>query len=173
MRGERDELENALDVELAEACLAEPLRRALADEPLSARARVDPGRLHADEPARALGRRCRQTDQRDHLLRRQAGYLRLALERVARRDADLGPQRALAVDDVRGDVLREILDQERFADHDLFDRLLEELREARHVDALAGGPEVDRTVDLGRDQLLGVAVTDADRLLEAAHSRMR
>ena len=50
--GERDELENPLDVLLAETGLLEAAGRALADEALSARAGVDPGRLDADRAAR-------------------------------------------------------------------------------------------------------------------------
>jgi hypothetical protein len=74
---------------------------------------------------------------------------------------------------VSGDVLGQVLDQERLADHDLLDRLLEQLREARHVDALLRGVEIDGAVDLRRDQLLGAAVADPDRLLDAAHARTR
>ena len=70
-----------------------------------------------------------------------------------------------------GDVLREVLDQQGFADHDLLDRLREELREAGHVHALALGREVDGAVDLGGDQLLVLAVADPDRLLDAADAR--
>src|SRR5207247_3351750 len=131
-----------LDVELAEAGLAEPLGRALADEALGTRAGVDSRRLYADDPARpGLRGRC-DTEQRDHLLRRQPGHRRLSLERVTRRDPHLRSQCALALDDVGRDVLREALDQKRLTDHHLLDRLLEQLREARHVDALARGSEV-------------------------------
>jgi hypothetical protein len=77
----------------------------------------------------------------------------------------------LPPDDVRGDVLREVLDEQRLADHDLLDRLLEELWEARHVDALARVVEVDGAVDVRRDQLLLAAAADADRLLDPAHAR--
>ena len=45
-------------------------------------------------------------------------------------DLHLGPQRALPVDDVARDVIGERLDEERLADHDLLDRLGEQLREA-------------------------------------------
>src|SRR5438132_6235621 len=59
VRRERDELEDPLDVELAEAGLAEPLGRALADEALGTRAGVDSRRLYADDPARpGLRGRC-------------------------------------------------------------------------------------------------------------------
>ena len=72
---------------------------------------------------------------------RSIGYL-AAIRTSAR-------QRLLALDDVRRDVLREHLDEEGLADDDLLDRLLEELREARHVHALLRGVEIDRALDLG------------------------
>ena len=70
VRRQRHELEDPLDVELVEAGLAEPLGRALAHEPLRARAGVDPVRLDADQPARAQLGGGREADQRDELLRR-------------------------------------------------------------------------------------------------------
>ena len=92
-----------------------------------------------------------------------------ALERVLRLDAHLGAQRVLALDDVRRDVLGQRLDEERLADHDLVDRLPEDLGEPRHVDALLGRIEVDGARDLGRERLLVALVPDADRLLDAGH----
>ena len=52
------------------------------------------------------------------------------------------------------DVLGELLDEQRLADHELVDRLLEQLRKARHVHAALRGVEVDRAGDLGGDELL-------------------
>ena len=171
--GERDELQDPLDVELVEARLAEPLGRVLAHEPLRARAGVDPGRLDPDDPPRPLGGGRRQADQRDHLLRRQPRHRRFPLERIPRDDSHLGPQRALAAHDVRGDVLGQALDQQRLADHHLLDRLREELREARHVHALLARVEIDGAVDVRRDQLLAAAVADPDRFLHAADASAR
>ena len=65
------------------------------------------------------------------------------------------------------DVLGERLDEERLADHDLVDRLAEDLGEARHVHALLGRVEVDRAGDLGGEGLLAPFVADPDRLLDA------
>ena len=48
------------------------------------------------------------------------------------------------------DVLGEHLDVERLGADDLLDRFLEELGEARHVDALLLVGEVDRALDLRR-----------------------
>ena len=51
---ERHELEDPLDVVVAEAGLEQPLGGRAADEALRARARVDPGRLDADDAPDAL-----------------------------------------------------------------------------------------------------------------------
>ena len=74
---------------------------------------------------------------------------------------------------MRGDVLGELLDQQRLTDHHLLDRLLEQLREPRHVDSLTRRLEVDGAVDLGRDQLLLLAVADPNRLLNASDAGPR
>ena len=173
MRGERDELQDPLDVQLVETGLAQPLGRTLADEALGARAGVDPGRLDPDQPPGAVRRGAREPDQRDHLLRGQPRHRGLALDRIARLDAHLGAQGPLAFDDVGGDVLGELLDQQGLADHDLLDRLLEQLRKARHVHALLRLLEVDGAVDLRGDQLLGVAVADPERFLKPADAGSR
>ena len=94
-----------------------------------------------------------------------------ALDRVSRRDLDLGAQGPLALDDMARDVLGEILDEELPVDHDLVDRLLEELGEAGHVHALLRGVEIDEAVDLGRDQGVPAAVLHPHRLLHARHAR--
>ena len=69
------------------------------------------------------------------------------------------------------DVLGERLDEERLADHDLVDRLAEQLGEARHVHALLGRVEVDRAGDLGGERLLVPFVANPDRLLHARSRR--
>ena len=74
---------------------------------------------------------------------------------------------------LRRDVLREILDEERVVVDDPLDRLLEELGEARHVDALLRRVEVDRAVDRRGDQLLARAAADAHRLLHAGDAGAR
>ena len=70
-------------------------------------------------------------------------------------------------------MLGQALDQERLADHHLLDRLGEELREAGHVHALLARVEIDRAVDVRRDQLLASAVADPDRFLHAADASAR
>ena len=148
VRRERDEVEDPLDVLVAG--LGQPLGGAAADEPLRARAGVDPGRLDADDPAHAVGRRRRDPDERDHLLRRELADGRRPPHGPPRGDPRLGAQRALAADDVAGDVLGERLDVQRLGPDDRLDRLLEQLGEARHVHALLLAREVDRALDLRR-----------------------
>ena len=50
------------------------------------------------------------------------------------------------------DVLRELLDEQRLADHDLVDRLVEELGEAGHVDAFLRRVEIDVALDRCGDE---------------------
>ena len=173
VRRERDELEDAVDVLAGEPGLEQPLGRGAAHHSLRTGAGIDPRRLDADHPPHALRGRRRDPDQLRDLLRRQARDGRAPLERVLRLDPHLGAQRLLPVHDVPRDVLRERLDQEGLADHDLVDRLAEELRKARHVDALLGRIEVDGARDLGRKRLLAALVLDADRLRDAGHARAR
>ena len=168
MGRERDELEDAIDVLVA--CLGQALGSAAADEPLRTRAGVDPCRLDADDAAHAGGRRGRDPDERDHLLRRELADGCRPADRPARCDSRFGAKRALAADDVLRDVLGQRLDVQRFSADNGLDRLLEELGEARHVDALLLVREVDRALDLGRHHGLVAFVADAHRLLDAGHA---
>ena len=106
--------------------------------------------------------------ERHHLLGREARHRRAPVDRPLGADPHLGPERALPLDDAARDVLGEHLDEQRLPVDDDLDRLLEELREARHVDALLVGREVDRAVDHRGHDGLGVAAADAHRLLDAA-----
>ena len=63
--------------------------------------------------------------------------------------------------------------EEPLADHHLVDRLLEQLGEAGHVNALLGGVEVDVAVDLRRDQGVPAAVAHSHRPLDAGHTGPR
>ena len=96
-----------------------------------------------------------------------------AFERVLGLDPDLGPQRLLALDDMSGDVLGEGLDEEGLTDHDVIDRLPEELGKARHVHAFLPRIEIDRARDLRGERLLVPLVPDANRFLHAGHSGPR
>ena len=77
----------------------------------------------------------------------QAGDRRPPPERPAGDDPHLGAERALALDDLRRDPVGEDLHEQPFAEDRLVDRLVEELREARHVDALLIAGEIDGAVD--------------------------
>jgi hypothetical protein len=170
---QRDELENPLDVALPEACLEQPIGRLLANESLGAGARVDPIRLDADHATDcSLGGRGdpHQSQQR---LSREVGHRGSPLDRVAGSDPCLGCYGALALDDLRGDVRGELLDEEGLLEDNVLDHFLEELWEARHMDALLGGVEIDRALDLRGDQLLHVAVADSDRFRDADDSGAR
>ena len=173
VRRDRDELEDLLDVAGIEAGLGEPLGRPAGDETLRARAGVDPGRLDADDALRALLRHGRDPDQRDHLLGGQPRHRRQAAHRPAGRDAHLGPHGLLALDDLARDHLGDLLHDPGLAEHDVADRLVEDLGEARHVDALLPAGEVDRALDLGGHHRLGVAAADPDRLLHAGDAGAR
>ena len=170
---DRDELEDPFDVGLFEARLEQALRRLAAHEPLRTRAGVDPGRLDADDATHArLGRR-RDPDDRDHLLCRETGHRCSPLQWIPGRDPHFGAARPLTTNDVSRDVLRQLLDEKGLPDHDLVDRLLEELREPRHVHALLALVEVDEAVDLGRDELLRAAPAETDRLGDALNAGPR
>ena len=170
---DRDELEDLLDVGGLVACLRQPFGRPSGDEALRARAGVDADRLDADHPPRIVLGRSRDPDQRDHLLRRQSRHRRHAAHRPPGRDAHLGPNRALPLDDVTRDHLGDLLHDAGLAEHDVPDRLVEDLREARHVDALLAARKVDSALDVGRHHRLGLAAANPDRLLHAGHAGAR
>jgi hypothetical protein len=150
-----------------------PASSSRSDEPLRARAGVDTGCLDADDLSHAQLGGGRDPDDRDHLLRGQTGYGSPPLQRIARGDPHLGAAGLLTPDDVLRDVLGELLDEERLTDHDLVDRLLEQLGEAGHVHALLARVEVDEAVDLRGDELLGAAPAESDRLGDALDARPR
>ena len=169
MRRERDELEDPLDVCTGETGVEQPVGGGAANEPLRTRAGHDPGGLDADDAAHASRRRAGDADEGRDLLRREPGDGCAARERVLRLDPNLGAQRVLTVDDVPGDVLGEGLHEERLADHDLVDRLAEQLGEPRHMDAFLRGVEVDGAGDFGGERLLVPLMANPDRFLDAGH----
>ena len=171
VRRERHEVEDPLDVLVAG--LGQPLGGAAADEALRTRASVDPGRLDSDDPAHTVGRGRRDPDERDHLLRREPADRRRPAHGPLGRDPRLGTQRALPADDVACDVLRERFDVQRLGPDHSLDRLLEQLGEAGHVDALLLVREVDGALDLGRHHRLVALVPDPDRLLDARDAGAR
>ena len=156
--GDRHGVEHPLDLVVGEAVRQQPLARGGLHELLRARAGGHALGGDADEPARA--RRARHGDavQRVDLLRLDAAHGRRLVLRVARGDRDLGAPRALAVAHPLGDVLGQRLGPERaLAEDDLADRVVDDLLEARHVRALLARPEVDEALQPGREQLLGPA----------------
>ena len=168
VRGERDELEDPLDVSLLEAGLGRVARR-----PPSRTRPWAHGHALIPVASTPTTRRVAVRDAAAIPISvtsscvRSAGHGRQPLDGVARRDLHFGAKRLLALDDVARDVLGEVLDEELLVDHDLVDRLLEDLGEARHVHALLGRVEVDEAVDLGRDERVAAAVLHAHRLLHA------
>ena len=107
------------------------------------------------------------------VLRGQTADRRHPLAREARLDRHLGAQRLLALEDVRGDVLCELLCEQGLADHDLLDRLPEQLRKAGHVHALLRRIQVDRALDVRGHELLVLTPAEADRLVDAANAGAR
>ena len=74
----------------------------------------------------------------------------VTVSRVAGGDRDLGAQAALALAHPLGDVGGEDLGLEGLAEHDLVDRLADDLLEARHVDAGLARVEVDEALEARR-----------------------
>src|SRR5439155_13101187 len=81
---ERDELEDALDVSVAEPGLEQTLSRRAAHEALRAGAGVDAPGFDADDTPDAVRGSGRDPDQRRDLLRLEVADRRSALERVLR-----------------------------------------------------------------------------------------
>ena len=152
----------------------EPLTRGAGDELLSARARGHALGGDADQPARAeLGATARAV-QRVELLGLDARHRRRLVLGEPGLDVDLGAARALALADELRDVLGQGLGLERrFAEHDLADRLVDDLLEARHVRALLVRAEVDDALEAGREQLLGAVLAQPDHLFDAGHADPR
>ena len=154
VRGHRDGLEDPLDLVLAEAVGQQPLVRARLDERLGARAGGHALGAHADQPARSRFAGDRGAEQRVDLLGLDAADRRRLVLRVAGLDVHLGAARALAVAHLLGDVLRQCFRAERaLAEHDLADRVVDDLLEAAHVRALLMRAEVDEAVQAGGEQL--------------------
>ncbi len=171
MGRERDELEDPLDITRLEPRLQQPLGRRATDEALGAGTGVDACRLDADDAACAVRRGGRDADQRHHLLRRELRHRRLSPDRPERTDRHLCAERPLALDDAQRDVLGQLLDEERLVVDDGVDRLVEELGEARHVDALLIGGQVDGAVDRRRHHGASRGARDVHGLRHTRHAR--
>ena len=131
---------------------------------------VMPGGRDADDAPRAVLEGDRAAVQRVDLLGLHAGHRRGLVLGVARRDRHLGALGALARAHELGDVLGERLGAERrLAEHDLADRLVDDLLEARHVRALLAAVEIDEAVEAREEQLLA----DPHHLLDAGDADAR
>ena len=175
VRRDRHRLEDALDLRLAEALARAAARCAAAPTSCCAhgQAVIPWAATPTSAPRAALGRE-RHPVERVDLLRVDARHRRRLVLGVARRDRDLGAQRALALAHELGHPLREVLGAEgRLAEHDLADRLVDDLLEARHVRALLVGSEVDEALEPRPEQLLGAVLADPDHLLDAGHADAR
>ncbi len=89
--------------------------------------------------------------------------------RVVGGDGDLGPQPALALAHLLGDVGGQHLGLEGLAQHHLVDRLADDLLEAGHVDAGLLRVEVDEALELGVEEVLRPVGLDPDHLLDPGH----
>ena len=116
----------------------------------------------------------RRAVQRVQLLGLDAGHGGGLVLGEAGLDRDLGAARALALAHQLRDVLGQRLGLERrLAQHDLADRLVDHLLEARHVRALLVRAEIDDALEPRREQLLGAVLVEADHLLDAGHADAR
>ena len=139
-------------------------------ELLRARARGHARRRDAHGAPRAVREGHRAPVQRVDLLCLDARDGRRLVLGIARGDRHLGALGPLARAHELGDVLRERLGAERrLAEHDLADRLVDDLLEARHVRALLLAAEIDEALQAREEQL----VADADDLLDARDADAR
>ena len=170
----RDRFEDPHDLVLGEAVLEQPLVRARLHERLRARARGHALGLDADQPPRAGLGGDRGAEQRVDLLGLDAGHRRRLVLRIAGLDVDLGAARVLAVADLLGDVLRKCFRAEgALAEHDLADRVVDNLLEPAHVGALLVRAEVDEAVEPGRKELFRAVVAEPDDLFDVRHTDPR
>ena len=126
---------HALDLVVGEALFDEPLARGFGHQLLRARAGGHPLRLDADQPPDATLGRDGCADQRVQLLGGDAGHGRQLVLGIAGANRHLCAQPPLPLAHALGDVRGEGLGLQRLADHHRVDRLVDDLLEARHVDA--------------------------------------
>ena len=144
----------ALDLLGPEALLGEPFAGEPGDHLLRAGAGGHALGLDPGQGARAALGVDRGAEEDVDLLGALAALRRLRRLRVAGGDRDLGAQPALALAHLLGDVGGQHLGLEGLAEHDLVDRLADDLLEARHVDAGLLGVEVDEALELGVEEVL-------------------
>jgi hypothetical protein len=127
-------------------------------------------RLDAGQRPRPRLRGDRGAEEHVDLLRVDAALRRRHRLRVARRQRDLGAVALLPHPHLLGDVGGQHLGLERLAEHDLVDRLADDLLEARHVDARLPRFEIDEALHLRVEEIVGRAVAHPDHLLDPGHA---
>ena len=174
MGGDRDRLEDPLDALVVEALGLEPLAGGRGDQLLGARACGHALGGDADQATGAGIGADRRAVQGVELLGLDARDRRRLVLGEAGLDIDLGAAGALAGADQLRDVLGQRLDLERrLAEHDLADRLVDDLLEARHVRALLVGAEIDDAFEASREQLLGPVLAHPNDLLDVRDADAR
>ena len=164
---DRHRLDRGLDLLGVEAALGEPFAGDAGDHLLRAGAGGHPLGLDPGQRPRPPQRGDRGPEQGVDLLGLDPALRRRHRLRVAGGDRDLGPQAALALAHVLGDVGGEDLGVERLAEHDLVDRLGDDFLEAGHVDARLARIEVDEALEVGVVEVLVAVGLDPDHLLDA------
>jgi RNA polymerase primary sigma factor len=164
--GDGDGLDRPLDLLGAEALLGKSLASEAGDHLLGAGAGGHALGLDSGQgPGPALGVD-RRPEQHVDLLGLDAadrGRHRLG---VAGLDRDLGAKAALTLADLLGDVGGEDLGPERLAEDHRVDRLGDDLLEAGHVDPGLLRIEIDETLEIGVEEVLGAVGGDPDHLLD-------
>ena len=153
--GDRDGREHALDLVVGEALRGETLARAPGDQLLRARTGGHALGLDAGQGAGAALGHHGGAAQRVDLLGGQAGRGGRHGLRVAGGDRHLGAKAALLLADLLRDPRRELLGAEGLAQHDLVDRLVDDLLEARHVHPRLVRVEVHGALELGEEVAAG------------------
>src|SRR3954470_12226732 len=165
--GDRDQLDDPLDLLGAEAVAGEALAGESGDHLLRAGTGSHALGLDSGQGAGAALRGDGGAVEDVDLLGALGGLRRLRRLRIAGGDRDLGPLAPLALAHPLGDVGGQHLGLERLPEHDLVDRLADDLLEAGHMDAGLLRVEVDEALELGVEEVLDAVGLDADDLLDA------
>ena len=162
--------EDHVDLLVGEPLPDEALTGARGDQLLGARAGRHAGRRDADGAPRAVLERDGAAEQRVDLLRLDPGDRRGLVLRVARGDRHLRALGTLALThQLRYRAGQRLGPERRLTEHDLADRLVDDLVEARHVCALLFAAQIDEAVQPRVEQLLA----DAHDLLDVGDADAR
>ena len=146
---------HALDLVVGESLGGESLPRAPADQLLGAGAGRHALGLDAGQGAGAALRDDRGAAQGVDLLSGQARGRGRDRLRIASGDRHLGAQALLLFANPSGDVSGELLGAQPLAEHHGVDGRVDDLLEARHVDARLARVEVDEALQLGEEVIAG------------------